>query len=131
MSAFQVTGKHIAVMVDAFIKIAADNNFHRSPDTSKRAELCKMLAEENAKSVNYRYQAFKAGAVTEFPEFNEKVLREFSFMVLLKVIDCYEYQACEHEGWKDSEARKFCAKLYRMVIQSQNEWRDCDGWGLT
>jgi hypothetical protein len=37
-------------------------------------------------------------------------------VVVLKQISCYEYQACEHNGWKTSEARRFCMALRDACI---------------
>jgi hypothetical protein len=34
----------------------------------------------------------------------------------LKLISCYEYQSCEHEGWKTSEAKSFCESLQGKLI---------------
>lgn len=133
MSAWQVRGSHIAVMVDAAIMLSARHNFGQNPDTSERSKLMAMLAEENAKSVNHRYagpEEKPSPAVTNFPAFNQKVLTLHPMMVLLKAIDCYEYQASEHEGWKDSEARKFCARLRKQVYQNAPEYQNCAGWGL-
>lgn len=31
------------------------------------------------------------------------------------MIDCYEYQSCEHEEWKTSDARKWCDWLRRVL----------------
>ena len=35
----------------------------------------------------------------------------------LNAISCYEYQANEHDEWKDSMARRYCDKLRRHVCQ--------------
>ena len=35
---------------------------------------------------------------------------------MLGAINCYEYQACEHPGWKASEARSFCEALTARMI---------------
>lgn len=130
MSAWQLTGKHIAVMVDASFMTAHRGEFG-DPDTFNRASLCKMLAKENAESVNYRYNGHApVPPVDRFPEFNRKVLKEYPLMVLLKAIDCYEYQACEHEGWKTSEAKGFCSRLRKALIQNSPEYANCAGWGI-
>jgi hypothetical protein len=34
----------------------------------------------------------------------------------LKAISCYEYQSCEHPGWRKSEAHAFCEALRDMAI---------------
>lgn len=70
-----------------------------------------MLAAENVRSVNHRYDeaedegpyVHKRGAVIDAVQ-------------AIKAIDCYEYQSCEHPDWKESEAYAFCAALrHRMV----------------
>ncbi|MDP9471128.1 MAG: hypothetical protein M3Q71_10755 [Chloroflexota bacterium] len=35
---------------------------------------------------------------------------------VLKAIACYEYQSCEHPGWKDSAAHDFCDRLRHATI---------------
>ena len=130
MSAFQVTGKHIAVLVDASLMVNYYGGFD-GPDTFNRLSLCKMLAEENAKSVNYRYSGKPSLPVDRFGEFNRKVLKDYSLFVLLKAIDCYEYQACEHEGWKDSEAKAFCSRLRKSLISRSPEYTNAEGWGIS
>lgn len=47
----------------------------------------------------------------------------------LKLIDCYEYQSCEHPGWHSSSARSFCDALRKRLIgalpgyqQAPYEW---------
>ena len=35
----------------------------------------------------------------------------------LKLLDCYEYQSCEHEEWESSEARNFVESLRRALIK--------------
>ena len=35
----------------------------------------------------------------------------------LKLIDCYEYQSCEHPGWLESEAYRFCQALHANLIR--------------
>jgi hypothetical protein len=36
--------------------------------------------------------------------------------VVLKAIDCYRYQSCEHPGWASSEAQQFCLALQALAI---------------
>lgn len=35
---------------------------------------------------------------------------------VLKALDCYEYQSCEHPGWPASEAHAVCKALRRAVL---------------
>lgn len=34
----------------------------------------------------------------------------------LKLISCYEYQSCEHEGWHEAEGKSFCQSLRHKLI---------------
>ena len=47
---------------------------------------------------------------------------------LFKAVGCYEYQSCEHPGWKDSPARTICEQLKSWA---QGKVRGYDGapWG--
>lgn len=42
----------------------------------------------------------------------------------LKAISCYEYQSCEHEGWKRSEARQFCEVLTGYLVGKVNGYNE-------
>lgn len=70
-----------------------------------------MLWDENYRSVNHRY-----GESEITPEYRWQPVRRDPVSVL-KAIACYEYQSCEHEGWRSSEARQFCDELRHRMIQ--------------
>ena len=38
-------------------------------------------------------------------------------VVVLGALACYEYQSCEHPGWKTSEAYEFCDALRHKMIR--------------
>jgi hypothetical protein len=42
--------------------------------------------------------------------------RALSPVEVLKAIDCYEYQSCEHPEWDESEAKAFCDSLRSLQI---------------
>lgn len=48
----------------------------------------------------------------------------------LSAIDCYEYQSCEHPGWKQSEPRRFCEALRRALIGHLPGYAEA-GWEWT
>lgn len=50
-------------------------------------------------------------------------------VVVLKAIDCYEYQSCEHDEWAESEAHAFCHALRKRMIHSLPGYEDAP-WGL-
>lgn len=44
----------------------------------------------------------------------------------LKLIECLEYQSCEHDGWNDSEARRFCDALRGQLISALPGYADAE-----
>lgn len=50
-------------------------------------------------------------------------------VVVLKALACYEYQSCEHDGWKTSAAKAFCAALRTACIDQLPGYDDAP-WGF-
>jgi hypothetical protein len=142
MSAFEVCATHIDVMVSAALQrgfggetlrwyfgdipgtepgealpsrsdYLAALEAARREVTSENAEQwgATLLAECRA-SVNYRYNEDEIEEPYVFTEYSG----HFSPAIMLGVIGCYEYQSCEHPGWKTSEARAFCEALRDKLI---------------
>jgi hypothetical protein len=42
--------------------------------------------------------------------------RRLNAIKCCKAIDCYEYQSCEHPGWRASGARAFCERLRSLLV---------------
>lgn len=87
-----------------------------------------MLWAENVASVNHRY----AETELEDPYLFARVMVEG--WAALKALECYEYQSCEHPGWRTSEARAFCDALRARLIDhlEAQEPRYTDApWGFT
>lgn len=100
-------------------------------------ETGRMLLMENARSVAHRYDetledacgniltaVFPVDRVTGMRPMGRGaaimvVTAEVATLVpvaVLKLIDSYEYQACEHPEWETSEAHAFCSALRRALI---------------
>lgn len=73
-----------------------------------------LLVAENRRSVNHRYAEDEIEEPYEFTEYTG----HFDPVKMLGAINCYEYQACEHPGWKTSEARAFCEALRDRMIHA-------------
>ena len=43
-----------------------------------------------------------------------------------KAIDCYEYQSCEHPGWRDSGAKAFCERLRSALIGAMHGYEEAE-----
>lgn len=84
-------------------------------------EIGRMLAVENAASVLYRYPDHdNSDYVPAWTTDGTYTYVELGPMPTpvegLKILSCFEYQSCEHPGWKDSEARRFCDALRMELI---------------
>jgi hypothetical protein len=143
MSAYQVSEKHIAILVRAatsllphchkkftwgcgpgeFIEIQYET--YQSEAESKAAL---MLASENAKSVAYRYKSNPSpvGVPSSWPELTWKPCP----IKVLKAIKCYEYQSCEHPEWETSSAKRFCDRLRDVATEALPEYGDAK-WDIT
>jgi hypothetical protein len=107
MSAFQVCSTHIDVLVSA-------RRMGHFPMSTARDlsddQLGRMLVATNHESVYARY---REDVVAPGYKFHQTAV---SALMVLKAIDCYEYQSCEHDGWETSTAKAYCEGLRRYVI---------------
>jgi hypothetical protein len=139
MSAWVVSRDHIVFMVKSHNRL---NRFDRL-NPEKMAALGNMLWQENIKSVQCRYpdcvdnpknmpgpigENFKL-LPEDFLQFGSVKPKELGELVqLAKSISCYEYQSCEHAGWKDSEAHTFCAEMKESILLALPGWEEAK-WG--
>lgn len=84
-----------------------------------------MLMAENAASVNHRYDEEDP----EEPYVFARYVKPIEPVAILKAIDCYVYQTCEHPEWESSEAREFCDALRKRMIH-QLPGYDAAPWGI-
>ena len=124
MSAWIVSKQHIDALVTAGLPapgetIAAvtwgDGNGAEARKSLRKEnadEIGRMLWQENHQSINYRYK--DGGPVDPLYAFQAE---SHVPLTVLKLLDCYEYQSCEHPGWSGSEARAFCGALRNKVVQ--------------
>lgn len=116
MSAYVVSAKHLAYIGVALAR--SRNPGHPAP--SQVVELARPLAEENIRSVAYRYS--EEGEPIE--PLMEKVAVEAEKLSsaklepvqLLKAIACLEYQSCEHPEWAASKVKKELNELRHYTI---------------
>lgn len=142
MSAFMVTKAHIDALVLTAIYGPNVTDNHRSTGSwygpshlrGKTARLedadgiGRMLMVENLHSIHARYpqtitnpdstpgpeeQYWKMEYTFPQPDFPAKLLTPIR---ALKTLICYEYQACEHPEWDDSQAKCFCSQMKDSLI---------------
>ena len=93
-----------------------------------------MLWRENHLSVNHRYDELPKVEPSS-PYIFERPLKRLQHngrldpMQVLKAIDCYEYQSCEHPGWLKSEAKAYCGVLRRRIVHSLPGYDEAS-WGI-
>ena len=92
--------------------IAVHEEYFRTLLEENATRIGQMLWDENYLSVNHRYDKEQQSQIYEFSWYKGKL----ESLQILKAINCYEYQTCEHLGWEDSEAYAFCDALRRLAI---------------
>jgi hypothetical protein len=105
-------------------------------DYDRAAEVANMLWEENIKSVLARYPNDTRDSMPGPNHENYQITAaDFCAMFsapapvsLLKSIQCYEYQSCEHDEWTSSEAHAFCRNLVAAAIRVLPGY-DAAPWG--
>jgi hypothetical protein len=86
-----------------------------------------MLMTENRLSVNHRYDENEI----EAPYVFDSLPGQVDPVVVLKAIDCYEYQTCEHPEWHKSEAYAFCQALRDKMIHHLPGYDEADAWEIS
>ena len=85
-----------------------------------------LLVAENRRSVNHRYDEDELEEPYEFTQY----AGTFNPVAILKALDCYEYQSCEHPEWKASEAKSFCNALRSHMWHTLPGYKDAK-WEVT
>ena len=120
-------------------------------------ETAKMLQCENVRSLQFRYpDAYPAedlmrsltsdsvnvlfGVIVDGKELTKWDLVDYlrsllqhnnfySTVYLLKQVQCYDYQACEHEGYINSQAYKIVQRCLSKLISALPDYNDIP-WGI-
>jgi hypothetical protein len=150
MSAYICDHEHISYLVAAALEMARQTqsnafrwthpNGHTEElppgDEARAQSVGLMLLAENTRSVQARYPR---DAVDELPG-DSAIMEDYRYeppkmprlaidpVQVLKSIACFEYQACEHEGWAESEARAFLRSLERSAICALPGYEEA-AWG--
>jgi len=151
MSAYVVNKRHIDALVtgalgsngrfDWNVEDAGEQFGWRQMrlDWTNADEVGAMLWNENVRSVRFRYPndagdelpgpyGFTPGdadAYTLAPLAEPLTPEE-----LMLAIHGFEYQSCEHEGWRKSDAFAFCRALEREAMRRLPGYEAADTWGI-
>jgi hypothetical protein len=158
MSAYIVNRETIAALVEAAARGGAHQHsmgltwiYNRSPggnynrgrlecmDYAEAKRVGQMLWDENVRSVKYRYKDSRREVQENLPgpidctyqygDPKSLTATRHDPVVILKLIDCYSYQACEHPEWEASEAFAFVNALRHKMIGCLQGYDDAP-WGL-
>lgn len=98
-----------------------------------------ILLEENVASVKHRYPD---DDVTELPgptELLEQLVRyqwaeagsDQTPEGAIKAVHSYQYQSCEHPGWKTSLAKQLTDSLVESLVRTLPAYQSADTWNYT
>lgn len=87
-----------------------------------------MLMAENRRSLDHRY----AEEEWEQPYLFDRlrIAGTIDPVRVLKAINCYEYQSCEHPEWHDSQALVFCDALAGVCVRALPGYDEAPGWDV-
>lgn len=139
MSAWIVSEKHVLTLAYFYHKFYF-NSIDTWEDTPEFyhpiiKSTARILWNENIKSVDYRYDEKNPRR-----SFTKNVLPEtdLSYEGVVKVIDCWVYQSCEHPGFYRSKAYRMMLELKSHIldyaiknsITFDRENYENTGWGI-
>jgi len=133
MSAMQLPTMHMATLVDAAILHRIETFYHAGTlyriNHDTRTELIKMLTRENDLSIGARYASAEMRD-PRIPRHPSKALN-LSPGGIVKAVNSYQYQSCEHDGWANSQARTFCQALVAAMARKLPGYDDADTWVIS
>jgi hypothetical protein len=125
--------KHCQHALSYEMRREVDGNFELAPGGYNRTigRVFAMLVSENLASLAYRYPSDKSGEATfDAYKVDRKALDErLPAIQVIKLCHHYAYQACEHPGWKDSEACRLVKAIESHAVPTLPGYDDAP-WGL-
>ena len=112
MSAWLVSKRHIDCLVTSGIALGL-------VDKSEAPKVGEMLLRENCVSLIARYgdrYSVDGGTLPDPETYHYEPYGTEDLFFLVKQIGCYRYQACEDEGWSDSEASALTSKMEEKIL---------------
>jgi hypothetical protein len=147
MSAYMVEREHIQYLLSAAMSRQINKSggmftwFHAGHryelNYSTADAVGQMLWDENRRSIEARYPdtaedfTNAPGPIGEdfvYSHTHAPVWSTYDPVQVLKSVDCLEYQSCEHDGWKDSQAKVFLLMLSNSATYALPGYDDAK-WG--
>jgi hypothetical protein len=133
MSAYMVSENHLHALVNYAVREHLDyrvagRSVRVAPENAE--EIGQILSDENYRSVHHRYHDRAADYFGTPPTYKFRSVAKLPGAVaMLKLCDCYAYQACETDDWEDSVACKLVAAI-RDHASRKVPGYDAAPWGI-
>ena len=105
----------------------------RCGDYQEAARIGQMLADANVESLQARYPENWESMLgwREYGEHERGFGHDhYSAVEMLHACHGYAYQACEHEGWKTSEAHAFLEALEKRLVRALPGYEEAKTWSI-
>jgi hypothetical protein len=141
MSAYVVEKNHIGYLVDAAYFLGVHYHYQgewRRVINLERYALGQILWDENVKSVQYRYDETDRNnlpcACADAPDFIFDLPantwpEEDYYLQVIQSCRCYDYQACEHSCYRESEAKAIIDAIQTDAVSKLLNQNDDLIWG--
>lgn len=134
MSAFMCSDRHLTALAAYAVRHGLSG--HVMPDYPTKEELraairttLGVLARENMASLDARYPGDNGQDVGASVDPLAVADGTFDAITIIKACHCYAYQACEHTGWADSQAKKIVGYIEAHAARSLPGY-EAAPWGL-
>lgn len=133
MSAYLVPDYHINALVSWAASRHGSNavsyywNGRRREIRNDEKRIASVLFAENVRSVNARYREADPAHGFVF----KRVVNMLNPIDVIKGCHGYSYQACEAEGWEESEAFAIIAGIERSAIRALPGYEDSNAWCIS
>lgn len=121
MSAFTVSDKHISAMLQAMNTPQMYHGYVFSywwegewKEIRDKQYLGQVLKNENYRSVNFRYDDNEE----TLPFTYQTPEKRYTPVEIIALCNCFNYQACETDNWKETKAYSIMQALRENAIQS-------------
>jgi hypothetical protein len=112
MSAFICSKLHIQTVALYY------SNVYKLDKHLDCVKIANQLYKENIKSVNFRYG--ENTKLSYWRSFDDSIKKK-SYIELYKLVQCLNYQSCEHNEWESSNAYKILNELTKFLTSKITE----------
>lgn len=123
MSAYIVDDQVISAILEAVTEAGPFVYWWSGTWYTKTAEqLGQILVDQNYRSVNARYNRSQKPH-----QYIHRKTRRLKPIEIVSLCDCYSYQACETDDWRNTEAAQIVEKIKQLAIHDIDGY----GWGVS